>query len=227
MVLGQDMSILYIEDNSEIRENVSTFLRKHKYKVFSVDSVSSAQNIFSRESIDIVLTDLYLENHNGMDFVRWLRDESNPIPIIITTAFTDKNFLLDAITYDVTRYLVKPFKKSELIDALEIAIKKLSRCMIRTSHKLHRGYRYDADNKAIIDSVGNSIQLSKKEFMLLELLLSHKNQIVTYDMIESTVWKNMPMSIDALRTLIRGMRKKTYKDMIVNLNGMGYKIELE
>ena len=217
---------MYIEDNPEIRQNLSEFLLKNSIMVHEAEDLATAHKIFHQEKIDIVMLDLHLGHQNGMEFVRHLREQHIQVPIIITTAHTDKNFLLDAITYDVTRYLVKPFKKSELIEALQIASKKLVNYKVSTLTMLHKGYRYDPNNKCILPPAGEAIQLSKKEYLLLELLLSQQNQLVTYDTIESVVWKNTPMSIDALRTLIRGMRKKIYQEVISNLNGMGYKIDL-
>ena len=62
--------------------------------------------------------------------------------------------------------------------------------------------------------------------MLIELLLQNKEHITSYEMIETIVWKDDYMSIDSLRTLIRGIRKKTYQDIITNHNSIGYKIDL-
>ncbi|WP_294871057.1 helix-turn-helix domain-containing protein, partial [Sulfuricurvum sp. RIFCSPLOWO2_12_FULL_43_24] len=72
----------------------------------------------------------------------------------------------------------------------------------------------------------SSAQLSKKEYLLIELLLNKKQLIIPYDVIESLVWQDGLMSMDALRTLVRGIRKKSYPNIISNVNGIGYKIDL-
>lgn len=225
MFAEQKLTLLYIEDHFEIRQNLSEFLSKNGLTVYEGEDLATARKIFQNKKIDILMLDLHLHHENGMDFVRYLREQQIQIPVIITTAYTDKSFLLDSITYDVTRYLVKPFKKSDLLEAIQIASKRLVHYKVNTLTMLHHGYRYDPDNKTVTTPAGEVIQLSKKEHLLLELLLSQRNQLVTYDTIETVVWKTSPMSIDALRTLIRGMRKKLYQDVITNLNGMGYKIE--
>ncbi|MFZ2891377.1 diguanylate cyclase [Sulfuricurvum sp.] len=91
---------------------------------------------------------------------------------------------------------------------------------------LHYGFSYDPINKTINRPNDTSVQLSKKEYLLLELLLNKKRLIVPYDTIETIVWQETLMSMDALRTLIRGIRKKTYPKIISNVNGIGYKIDL-
>ncbi|MFA5215221.1 winged helix-turn-helix domain-containing protein [Sulfuricurvum sp.] len=73
---------------------------------------------------------------------------------------------------------------------------------------------------------GVTHQLSKKEYLLLELLIKNKNKIISYDAIAILVWQDTIMSMDALRTLVRALRKKTYKEIIENNNGLGYKMHL-
>jgi DNA-binding response OmpR family regulator len=91
---------------------------------------------------------------------------------------------------------------------------------------LHDGFSYDPINKTINHPDKTPIQLSKKEYTLLEILLSKKKLIIPYEVIETLVWQDTLMSMDALRTLVRGIRKKTYPHIISNVNGIGYKIDL-
>lgn len=220
------MTLLYIEDNIEIREHLSRFLQKNGHKVLGANDVDGGCALFQSHPIDVVLVDLQLPRQSGMEFIRCLRGKSIQTPVIITTAHTEKEYLLDAINLDVTRYLVKPFKKSELLDALMIASTKLAHSTQGHRIELLHGFSYDMINKAFLTAEGPAQQLSKKEYLLFELLISRNRQIVPYEAIEAAVWQHSPMSIDALRTLVRGMRKKSYPDLIRNINRIGYKIEL-
>lgn len=70
------------------------------------------------------------------------------------------------------------------------------------------------------------VKLRKKELDLLSLLLKNRNRFVTYEEIENFVWYDSGMSKDALKTLIKNLKTKIPKDLIINLSGTGYKIEL-
>jgi DNA-binding response OmpR family regulator len=175
--------------------------------------------------IDIVLIDLELSDKSGLNFIHCLRGKEILTPVIITTDATDKETLLEAINLDITRYLIKPCKKEDLIEALQLAIKKTLNCHPITFTHLHNGFTYDPINKALNHPDGTSVQSSKKEYLLIELLIKNRDKIVTYDAIEMLVWQGAIMSIDALRTLVRAIRKKTYTDIISNHNGIGYKID--
>lgn len=219
-------NLLYIEDNIDIQKNVSAFLKNHGYTVYVTDNTDDGCDLFRARPIDIIVTDLHLSDKNGLEFVRCLRDKELPTPVIITTAFDDKELLLEAINLDISNYLVKPFKKSDLLSAILKAAKKLpSPVPAPTPRTLKSGYSYDMINKSINHPQGHSERLSKKEHLLLELLLAHPNQIVQYDQIESAVWKTTPMSLFALRTLVNSVRKKGYPELIVNASGLGYKYE--
>lgn len=224
MQTSYPLTILYIEDNIEIRQHLTRFLHRNGYQVIETDNVNEGCTLFRSHKIDLAIVDLHLPNQNGMEFIRCLREKGIHTPVIITTAFSDKEYLLDAINLDVTRYLIKPFQKNDLLDAIQTAAERFPPHSVQTHNDLGLGYHYDPVNKLVNKPDGTSSQLSKKEYLLLELLLNRKMQIVGYDTIESMVWKTAPMSIDALRTLVRGLRKKTHPHLIRNINRIGYRI---
>jgi len=219
-------TLLYIEDNIDIQKNIATFLKNHGYTVYVTDNTDEGCDLFRSKHVDIVVTDLHLTDHNGLEFVRCLRNNEIATPVVITTAYDDKDMLLEAINLDISHYLVKPFKKSDLLTAILKAAKKItSPAPLPPARELKSGFSYDMINKSIMHPQGKSHRLSKKEHLLLELLLAHPNQIVTYDQIESAVWKNTAMSMFALRTLVNAVRKKGYPSLILNASGLGYKYE--
>lgn len=222
---SSNVSLLYIEDNDEIRNLLTASMREVGYTVLDSSTTAQACDFMNSNRIDIVITDLRLPNESGMDFIRCLRERDMDTPIIITSAYSEKELLLDAIHLDVSCYLIKPFKTAELFESIEKALKKLSKIALGSLSELHKGYQYNPINKCIIASNGEVIQLSKKEYLLIELLLKNKNQIVPYSTIEKVVWNNAPMSIEALRTMVRTIRKKTYPSIISNINAHGYKMD--
>jgi len=226
MFATENLAVLYIENDPEIRQRGSSLMRDNGLKVYETADTTNGCDLFRMHEIDVVMIDLELPDQRGLDFIRCLREKDVLTPVIITTDHSDKETLFEAINLDITRYLIKPCKKSDLLEALQLAIKKSISCHPITYSKLHHGFSYDPINKTINRPDGTENQLSKKEHLFIELLLKNKNHIVPYDVIEMFVWEGGMMSMDALRTLVRGIRKKTYTDIIFNHNGIGYRMNV-
>lgn len=226
MFRSNNFTLLYIESDSELREKNSHFIRENGLKVLETNNSIKGCDLFRTQKVDMILIDLQLNNENGLDFVRCLRQKDVLTPVIMTTAYSNQEMLFDAINLNTTRYLHKPLKNNDLLDALHIGVKTILNCRSSTYTVLEEGFSYDPINKTINHTDGRLIQLSKKEYLLLEFLLNKKRLIVPYSAIESVVWQEGLMSMDALRTLVRGIRKKSYPNIISNVNGIGYKIDL-
>ncbi|MFH0709931.1 MAG: response regulator [Pseudomonadota bacterium] len=224
MFATQNLTVLYIEKDLETRRRGSSLMRDNGLKVLEASDTTNGCELFRMNEIDILMIDLELPENSGLNFIRCLRGKDILTPVIITTDHSDKETLFEAINLDITRYLIKPCKESSLLEALQIAIKKTVNSHPITYTKLHDGFSYDPINKVINNPDGTSNQLTKKEHLFIELLLKNKKNIVPYDVIEMLVWEGGMMSMDALRTLVRGIRKKTYADIVSNHNGIGYKI---
>lgn len=226
MFKTRNLTLLYIESDPHLREQHAHFIRGNGLKVLETDNTKKACDLFRTQKVDMIIIDLQLGNENGLDFIRCLRQKDVLTPVIITTTHTNQDILMDAINLNTTRYLQKPLKNHDLLDALQLSVKKILNCHASTYTLLHDGFSYDPINKSITHPNQSSAQLSKKEYLLIELLLNKKQLIIPYDVIESLVWQDGLMSMDALRTLVRGIRKKSYPNIISNVNGIGYKIDL-
>lgn len=203
MFSPQNISILYVEDDSDLRKSTTSYIRDKGYRIFLAATSISAYDIFQTHKIDIIVVDCKSENDNGLELIRHLRERDFLLPVIITTPQTNEYLLLEAINLDIARCLLEPYDGKELLEALEIASKKVLLCHPLSPSDLKNGFRYNPVNKSISSPEGESVYLSKKEYLLVELLLHNKGQIVPYSLIESTIWEDHPMSMDALRTLKR------------------------
>jgi len=226
MVNLENTTVLYLDTSVQIRTKYALVMRENGLKVLEAENVGTAHDLLGMHKVDFILMDIILSNENGLDFIRYLRQKELLIPIVITTSIVDQKILLDAINLDITRYLIKPFSNNDLLEALSFVSRKLSMCHTVNVIYLDGGYYYDSINKAFHNMEGKSTLLSKKEYRFMELLLNNKENTIPYSAIESTVWQGSYMSMDALRTLVRGIRKKTYSTIIANHNGIGYKINL-
>ncbi|MFA6188417.1 MAG: response regulator [Sulfuricurvum sp.] len=225
MTTLQEITVLYVESDSDIRKSTANIIRQNGMRVLSTDTSLNAYDIFRTHKIDIIIIDCKSPHDNGLDFVRHLRQKKLFIPVILTTTETDEQLLFEAINLDISRCILKPYSEDDLVEALKIAAKRVLICHPLSPNDLHDGFTYDPINKSIANPDGTTIQLSKKEYLIIELLLHNRGQIIPYNLIEGSVWEDKAMSMDALRTLVGGIRKKTYPTIISNHNGTGYKIE--
>jgi two-component system, OmpR family, response regulator VanR len=174
----------------------------------------------------IVIIDLELPEESGTEFINCLHNKGVQSPIITTTTNTNEKKLFEAINLDITQYLMKPYTKNELYGALEVAINKVNNTYSLAYTSLNYGFSYDPVNKVINGSDGTVSHLSKKKYLFLELLLKSNKHIVPYHIIESRVWDDSVMTQNALRTLVRDIRKHSYNDIVSNYNGIGYRIDV-
>ncbi len=226
MWILENKTLLYIENDLQCRQTNSKMIRDNGMNVIETDEISAARAILKKAKIDIIVLNLDLDQENQMDFMRLLRDNNVLTPIILTANDYNKNTLLAAINLDTSHYLIKPFESSELVLGLEVACKKILNNSQLIIIDLGSKYRYDTINKSVHHPNGPTVYLTKKESLLLELLLKNNRKFIPYETIEEYIWKENNMSIDTLRTLVRALRHKTYSKLIVNHSSLGYRINL-
>lgn len=220
----QNLTILYIETDFQCQEKNTALMRELGLKVLEAQSTEETNELFRHNKIDLILIDLNLHQKERMNFLRFLRYKDIVAPIIITSDDSDKDILLDAINLDTTRFLIKPLKKDELLNALKIAVNKLLPPLppLLVNNDLGEGFSYDPINKSVVNPNDETIHLTKKEYLFLELLLKNKHRILLYEEIENILWQESSMSVEALRTLVRSIRKKTYPKIVTNHSAIGY-----
>ena len=114
-----DFNILYLEDDTSLLIHTKDILDDFVAKVYAVNTSKEALEVLENEKIDVIISDILLENENGIDFLRKIKEEKNlNIPTILTTAHTDTKYLLDAIKLKVENYIIKPINIKELLNTL-------------------------------------------------------------------------------------------------------------
>lgn len=218
----QTMTILYAEDEEGIRKNIADALRYYTKEIYEAANGEEALNIYEEKKPNIILTDIHMPIMDGIEFVKTIREENKRIPIVMITAHTDKEYLLEAVELKMEKYIVKPIDIDELFEALEKCIEQLSVNRI-VQLEVNEDYTYDYDKKEL-SYKDEHIKLNKKELVFLELLISNQNRVVTYDELQEYVWGDDVMTDSALRSLVRNLRKKIPTDIIFNLSGIGYRL---
>lgn len=220
----KNIKILYIEDDDITRENAIEYLENFFDEVYEASNAIEALGIYEKTNPHIIISDIQMPKLNGLEFVEKIRQKDKKVQIIITSAFSNKEYLLKAIELQLVKYLIKPINENELEKALDScvhSIKSDSSNIIKLTDELF----FDTFNSTLVQN-GDIVKLRAKEIDFLTLLLKNKNRYVKYEEIESYVWKDSVMSKDALKTLVKNIKTKIPKELILNLSGSGYKIEL-
>jgi len=115
----QNFNILYLEDDQNLRGHTSDALEDFVNTIYPVSTSKEALDILQNNKIDVIVSDILLENENGIEFLKQLKEEKNiNIPAIVTTAHADTKYLLDAIKLKVENYIIKPININELLYTL-------------------------------------------------------------------------------------------------------------
>ncbi len=220
----EDLTILYAEDESEIRETVTEVLELYVDKVITANDGAEALELYNLYKPSILLLDICMPKINGLDVLKEIRKEDLSTPVIIMTAYTEQNYLMSAVELYITKYLVKPFNKDDLVVALDECIKVMTNKTTQEI-KLTQNIIYDVKNQTVFKD-GETKTLNKKEALLLNLLIKNSPNVISYENIEYHIWEDISVSTDAFKSLVKDLRKKTSKELIKNISGIGYKIEL-
>lgn len=218
----KNMTILYAEDEIGIRQNIADSLRYYAKDVYEAEDGKEAYEVYQEKNPDIILSDIHMPNVNGIEFVKKIRSENREVPVVMITAHTDKEYLLEAVELHMEKYIVKPVDIDDLFETLDKCVQVLDSNK-KVSLKVNENYIYDYDSKELKYKDKNII-LNKKEMMFLEVLISNQNRVVNYEELQEKVWGDDVMTDSALRSLVRNLRKKLPTDLIFNLSGVGYRL---
>jgi len=190
---------------------------------YSAQNAIDAHKLYTEHKPDLIITDIKMPKENGIEFIKKIRIDDSKTRIIIASAHTDLEYMLDAAQLHLIKYIVKPITEEKLMDSLSTFVK---------SHTKNQLFNLDTDvifdySKSIIKDHDNELQLTKKENHFLKLLMS-KNRIITYEEIENQIWDDeFVMTQNALRLFIKNLRKKLPSKAIKNVQGIGYKLLID
>lgn len=144
-------SILYIEDEADLLKHTTSVLEDFVKKIYSVQTIEEALEVIKTEKIDVIVADIHLRYSNGLDFLRTLKyDLEIELPCIVTTAFTDTEYLLDAIKLHVDNYIIKPVNIKELLNSLhDVLLPKIQAKEIERSYNIIKTISAVTDSKQV------------------------------------------------------------------------------
>ena len=184
-------SILLVEDEENLHEALKLNLELEGYGVSSAFDGAAALKAIANEYFDLLILDIMLPEMDGLDVTESIRISNNEIPILILSAKNTSADRVSGLKKGADDYLTKPFNLEELLLRVHKLIDKNKKLQDRNS--VDEQYQFgpntiDFKAQEAISVTGERIQLSKKETMLLKLLIENKNEVVPREKILQTVW---------------------------------------
>ena len=228
---------LLIEDEEDAREILGFYLGT----VFDeVDEASDGQEGFDKfhtgykenRYYDVIVTDIQMPHKDGLTMLEEIAAIKEDQKFIVVSAYKDEEYLFRSINLNVISYFVKPLVVENIMQIL----KKVKKSILEspTSNttpidtkpiRLNSIYTYDKSKKLLYDGK-DIVNLSKKESLLVDVMVSKKGEINTNESLKIAVWDDINRSDATLRTVIKRVKDKISKsDFIVSKKGLGYMIE--
>ena len=222
MEILKNLKILYIDDDQLIRDDAVEYLSFHCDNVYEACDGKDGLEKYEQLKPDIIITDIKMPKLNGIEMIKQIRKKDKTTKIIVATAFLETSYLIEAIELGLVKYLVKPIME----DSLLLVLEKCTEDVVKEQSifKIFGGFSFDILNHSLFLNE-KQIPLTKKELLFIDLLIKNSNRAVKYDEFSNYVW-NGYMSEDALRSIVREIRRKTTKESIKNISGIGYQINL-
>ena len=191
-------------------------------EVFIAKDGNETLKIYENKKPNVLMLDYVMPNLDGFQTAKIIRNVNKKIPIILVSAYTDKEKLLNAIEINLIKYLEKPILYDDLISAFNSVILFLENnnlLLTRLSDNLY----YSFITKTILKD-NQEISLSKNEILFIELLLEKSNQLVSKEIIENSVFKEN-VDENTLRNMVYRLRKKLNTEIIITIKDLGYLIK--
>ncbi|MCT7589919.1 response regulator transcription factor [Aliarcobacter butzleri] len=216
----KSLKVLIVEDEIKLANLIKASIKELFFKVnIAKDGIEGLKK-FQSFKPDIIISDITMPNLDGLEMCQKIREESN-IPIIILSAYSQKEKLLKAIDLGINKYFIKPFDIEEFLEYLKNLSKNIKK--IKT-YKLKDNFVFD-NNSVCLYKDEILINLTKREREFLNILIKNKNSLVKKEDIKTLLW-NEDVSDERLRTFIKRLRLKTSKDLVENVSSQGYLISV-
>ena len=221
------MRLLVIEDERKIARVITESLKREKYAVDAAYDGEEGFNLADSQPYDLLIVDRMLPGLEGAEIVKKLRENGKNMPILFLTALStteDKTLGLDAGADD---YLTKPFAIDELLARVRALLR---RPPIQQPDILKIDDLKIDKQQQTVTRAGKNIDLTNKEYALLEYLMQHPNQILSKETLIDHVWDFdadiLPNNVEAyIKNLRQKIDKPFKKQLIKTVRGFGYRIE--
>lgn len=223
----EEIKVLLVEDEKRIADTLSKGLKELNYHVETAYDGKIGLRLYESGDFNLVITDINLPGINGYDLCKIIRSRNQHIPIIMLTALSATDDKIEGFDAGADDYIVKPFAFKELIVRIRALLKRTMNQQLPSGNILTvADLELNVDSKEVARN-GTPINLTAKEFQLLEYLMRNRNRVVSRADIAERVWEfDFDTKTNVIDVYINFLRKKVDKDfdkkLIHTQVGMGY-----
>lgn len=217
-------TILVVEDDLYIQELIAEFLKAQSYRVEVAENGQEAWDKLQHQSFDLVILDIMMPKLDGFSLCKMIRNNWST-PVIIVSALSEEKDQLKAFELEADDYITKPFSFNILVKRVEAVLRRSQLESEKQTQLSFDSLRLDCNSfKAFLDD--KPIELTVKEFEILQCLLENPHKVLTRDILLEKVWGydffGDPRIVDAH---IKNIRKKIGQSYIKTVKGIGYTME--
>ena len=221
------MKILLVEDEIDLNNVVTKYLKKNGYSIDSIFDGEEALDYLRYGEYDLVILDIMMPKVNGFEVIKELRNNGDNTAILMLTARDSADDKVKGLDLGADDYIVKPFDFNELLARIRAVVR---RKYGHSSNKLVIGDLILDTSEKSVTRAGKQIELTGKEYEVLEYLMQSKNRILSRDQIKEHVWDfDYEGDSNIIDVLIKNIRKKidieAGKQIIYTKRGLGYVIK--
>ena len=216
----KNISILCVEDEDGIRQTIVSTLKYYFKEVYEASDGNEGFELYEYYKPKIVLTDIQMKNCNGLEFVKKIRKTDNETMVIMLTAYSNEEYLIELINLNINHFILKPLNSKKLNDAFEKYLQKAVKPILLCENLI-----LDLQKRELIYKNEQIIHLRKREKDFLQLLYNKNGAILKYEEIEFELWNDKEMTSHALKSFIKELRHKIPVNIIKNIPQEGYTLQ--
>lgn len=225
---GADLRILIADDDTQLLQQLKKVLEAQFYTVTTARDGQESLRAISQSAFDLVVLDIMMPNVDGLSFLRAIRGESVDVPVLLLSARGATEDRVKGLDLGADDYLAKPFSIDELLARIRALLRRKNS---QADSLLKAGDICLDTNARTVTKSGEPVELTPREFAILEFLLYNKNRVVTRYSLAEHVWTDEfdPFSMSNFMDVhIKNLRRKidgSARDGIIEtVRGMGYMI---
>lgn len=217
-------SLLYVEDEKDIRAGYVEFFKIYFKTIYEANSVKDALELYKIKKPEVMIVDINLnEEEDGLNLIKQIRDNDKDIKIVVLSGYSDQEMLFRAIELNLITYIVKP--------ASTIKLDKIIRSIIFNIDSeiklinISEFVQWDTKNKILLKN-NQEIRLTKNELTLISLLSTNTKQTFNYETIYDALYDDTyEYSLNKLRIIISKLKSKLEEDIVESVYSLGYKLK--
>lgn len=221
--------VLIADDEKEIVRLLKIYLESDDIQVFEANDGMAAVRIVNQEDIDLALVDIMMPKIDGYGVIKHIREHKDKyIPIIVISAKVTLSDRVLGIDLGADDYITKPFEPLEVAAKVRAQLRRLQLTQTEKNekHEIKVGSVSLNLIECIVNKDGENIELTKAEFMVLQLLMSSPKRVFTKEQIYEAAWNDADAVDDnTIRVIISRLRDKVGNEHIKTIRGLGYRYE--